>query len=679
VAEKKGEHFDDNNEHDLLEGLEGKKNAHRMVNRLDEEKKEEMIEGLMEFQKKTGIDESEYINRIKKCKSGPELQRIETQTKKAGVKWYKLQLVKSGLYEPIDDRERSFLSSELQGSVDWFEDLKLTGDFSMISVLSTLTEEMKPRQEFRQKLKKQSSFIKNEYFSRLGSLSMYDSKEALLNNILRDLKGLENAPSAVQFEFKKIQKNANSTRLTEDIRKEVMENYDKLNKKYVGSILKNKDNFGGKSVHTPFGKIPITAWEFIQWFEERKSFADMDAAIRKLPGMIEERERLYNRRDDILKNALPKDRTRLVRLTDDMRRHELEEFLPELEEHVRKNNIHTAEYVSSIIQARAGNVHLFPGLERVLKIRKFKLADIDTQKAYLKVLKAEIRDRDRTVREYLSLPHHVRDDYKFMHANAATREEMLLDAQEQLNREDESPFDKSSREDLDGEDVQDITENLQSHEGEEVMDEIVEEMEREGLTKAVEIQEQTYMKIFGTAKRADRHNETQKESYKRDLKHWIRMDDNIKHHSDARNAKEHSKLKYIEAADEAYDKGFAVTSGGEVRRLAELDANQLAQGSKKAHEDLKRARYGEHVVVKKKDGEMAQDPLEMIESLSQKELMKLVLVAINKLGRGKMGLSGTDTALLKNSNNLQQEIGEKIIDREFKHFSKNNIKLKKAA
>lgn len=308
-----------------------------LVDWAGEKKREDLINSLKEFQKATGIDESKYIEDLADAKSNKEIFEKENRMMKASTKWYEMQLKKSGLYEPMDDRESTTIGRELKEIVDWFGSLDFSGDFSMISTLCRIKQDLEPRRKFRDKLKEQSKFVRNEYFRRLGSISLLSgNKEQLFANILAEIKEVEDAPSAVQFEFKKKQKTAKESKDTAKLKKEVLKGYETRNNKYTAQILANQEYFGGELKQTPYGKIPETAWEFIQWFEERKSFAAMDNAIKKLPGLIKERKKLYEKRDEILQHALPKERHRIEKQTKKMRRHELEAFIPKLKEEVRK-------------------------------------------------------------------------------------------------------------------------------------------------------------------------------------------------------------------------------------------------------------------------------------------------------------------------------------------------------
>ncbi len=658
---------------DGTELLDAKNQGENLWGKLDwvgEQKRDDMIAGLKEFQDATGRDESEYIAKIAKCKSNAELDNIEKKTKHASIKWYKTQLHKSGLFVPMHTKEGAAIDKEMQEIMKYFSGLPLTGEHSMISRFVELNENMQVRAQFRNKLKSKSKFVKEEFFRRLGSIAWVpNGKEALLSNIMKELKGVEDSSSAEQYEFKKKQKGASAYKDTHKIKEEVEKGYKTRKDKYVKGILDNQANFGGKKVQTPYGKIPKTAWEFIQWFEEQGSFAKMDSALKKLPSLVKQRERLYKKRDKILEHALPADKKRLTEKTNLMRRHELEGFLPELNEHVRRNSMHVAEFMATILGARTKGIALFQPFERTLNIRRFKLADVESQKARLKILNEDIKDRARVVDKYFSLPSYLRNDENFLKASEADREKMLNDSLNKKHEEKDSPFKLSTDKDIDGEDTLNIAQTLRGSEGQRVMDDIAKDMQREGALKAAEVQNETYKKIFGTAKRAERHNETQKESYLRDLKYWVKLDQNVKDESDVTTDRQESKFRYIQAADEAYDKGYVMSSGGQVDELQTVNARNIQDGTGRVLEQLNNARYGEHVMVEKKDGEVSKDPLDMIEDMSQAEVMKLVLIAITKLGGSKhLSMGSNNLTMLRNSRNIQKEMSEQIIDREFDHL-----------
>ena len=265
------------------------------INRLrDTKKQKNLMDSLQKLEDATGLDQSKHIKQVEKCTSDAELSALEAKFKSKATKWYELQLKKSGLYEPMNDAEVVFLNNELEGLVNWFkgQPLAKTGGLDMISTLSTLPQDMQPQKEFRAKLKKESKFVQNEYFRRIPMLSLIGSKQGLLSQVLSELKGVEDAPDAVQYEFQKKQKSARANKETATLAKEVLGTYETLHQSYVSAIVRNKDYFGGEDVETPYGKLPVTAKEFIDWFEDQESFADMKDAVKRLPDLVQDRKEL---------------------------------------------------------------------------------------------------------------------------------------------------------------------------------------------------------------------------------------------------------------------------------------------------------------------------------------------------------------------------------------------------
>ncbi|MFA5793198.1 MAG: hypothetical protein WC897_05025 [Candidatus Gracilibacteria bacterium] len=661
-----------NDKMDLTKGKAKGEMAWNGVNKLNEsdiKKQKELADSLQEFQNATGINEQKYIEEIDNCKSSNEIDTIEKKLEKTATKWYKEKMLKSGAFEHVVDKEQKLLEDEMNGLAEWFGDLPLYGnDISMIETLKELDKNLEIKKRFRTKLQKQTTFVKDEYARRLGSLAMIGSKEQLLENILKEIKEVEDAPSSIQYEFKKVQKSANATKDTATLKKNVIEGYNTRFERYRKVLMQNIQYFGGEDIVSKWGKLPETAFEFLDWLEERKNFAEMDSAIKNLPKMISDRKRLYDKRDKILENALPEERKKIFAQTHLMRRHELEAYLPELATYVRNKNIHVAEFIGAITIARTNNVELFQSFEKVLEIRKFKLADFDTQKAKILVLKQEIQEREKTVRAYFKLPTYLRDDNAFIKANSFDREQMLMKAEERFGREQKNPFDLSTVDHLDNEEMDTVEEKLESEAGDKMMEEVTKELKQEGEMETVKIQAQTYKRIFGTQKYARDNHMTQKERYKDDLAYWIKFNRTAKTENDITDNRQLNKWRFLEKADEGYDLGYVFNSGGEIRDLQKIKKNELKYGNTKVYEKLSFAKYNEHIMIEDEEGKDAKDPIKMIEDLSEKELTKLVMVAITKLGKGRMHLSESNMSILKNSQNIKKDIANKFIDEQFQHL-----------
>jgi hypothetical protein len=664
---------------ELMRSAANNESAWNHVDFAHKEKREKAITDLEEFQKSTGIDESKHIEDLKNATSNYEINSKIQKIKKAGVKWAQQLMNKSGLWEPMDPKERSYILDEKRSYLGWLKGLDLTGEDGLINAVKTMESGFDGRRSFRNKLRTlkegKNPLAFKEFFRRLPSIPLYGSKEALLKNVEENLKEVEDMPHAVQFEFKKQQKESKAHKKTDELVKGLQEKHASKKQKYTKSILGQLQNFGGRKIQTPYGKIPETAYEFIQWFDERESFAEMDDAQKKLPGLIKQRKKLYDKRNQILEHTAPKDKARLMEKTNLMRRHELKRYLPDLEKQVQKNNIHVADYMTSIIGARRKGVDLFQGFEQTRKIGQFKLKDFGTQQRKLKQLDEEIDERAQTVEDYFTLPSYLRKDQQFIASNAIDREKLLFDAKEAQNREQKSAFDTDhlDQKDLNATDNREIADDLENtFEGKKATESVLKEMRQEGLMQQIDIQQSTRNRIKRTAEAAAQKKMTQKEYYLDDLKGWTFLRKDIKKDEEAITAREKNKLKFINLADEAYDLGHAFSSGGEIDRLQTIDFEELRNGSKKVEEKLNEAKYAEHIMITERDGRDALDPLEMIDDMSQQQMMQLIMVAIEKLGRKHLNLGNSNMQMMKNSSNIQKTMATEMIGSEFGYEAANN-------
>ena len=647
--------------------LDEAENAWPKIDQTEKKLKNDIIDGLKKFQAATGIDESKYIKKLEKATHEGQVRSIEAKTKNASIKWYQMQLLKSGMYDGINAEEQAFLDRKLRANMDWFQGQELaTGDYSMIEALIQMKPMIENEKKFRSKLKRQSKYVKEEYSRKIKSLPPNGNERDLLDKILSDLKGLEKEPSAVQREFKKAQKNASVSKSTGDLLKEIKNKHETLRNNYLSDILKNKDFFGGKDVKTPYGKIPETALEFIEWFDDgMDSFSQMKWAHGELPKLISIRKRLFKERDEALKDALPKDRERILAKTKLMRRHELEAFLPDLKAEVRRNSIHVAEFMATLIGARARGVELFTPFEQARLNQKFKLSDVETQKARLLVLEDDLKYRRKLVEDYFAMPRHLRNDQKFIKGTEAEREKALKDAQIKEQAESDSPFKFGKGKVLSGADTNRIAGAMESAEGQKVVEKMIEDMKMKGLLEAAKVQSATYRKIYGAAKTAKENNKTQKEHYLDDLKFWIRLNKDVTHESDAKTEREKAKFNYIKAADKAYDEGFVFSSGGEIDRLQVIQGSALKAGNQSTYEKLNAANYGEHIQIRDMEGGMAKDPLSLFNKLGEQEKNALTNVMVMLLSQKYMNLGAQGKTAIQNSDNIKKSLSNKLAQQEF--------------
>ncbi len=644
----------------------------------DLERRDNNIEALKYFQQKMGIDESKYIEQLEDCSSGREIKEIEAKIKKASTKWYERRIMESRAYEPIDGSEFVSLNRQLQGLLAWFSGEK-GGKRSLMDMAITherFEKDIKHQKQFREKLRRQSSFIKTEYSRRLQEVEEEEKNSSpisgapkkdrakLLDEIIEEVKEVKDSPSAVQHEFSKQKKKAEVGKTTKDIKEEVTKAYETKTKEYRNEILKHIEYFGGEKVKTPHGEMSETAWEFIKWFGDQESFIAMDGARKKLPGLIKERKKLCKRRDDILEHANPEERQKLKAKTQKMRRHELEAFLPELESNVRKNSIHMLEYLGLLHTARMGNINVFNTEEIIKMSSQFKLKNVKDQEAYLVVLQDTIEDRKRTVAAYFKLPVHARNDEAFLKSNSYEREKMLSEAYEQMNREEKNPLEISnSSSKTPSEIAAELLSRLTSEPGKEAVGDTIEEMNQQGALAVAENQLSIRSKMFGVSNQMAEEELTFKGAYLSDLAKWMRTSKDLwKDENNVHTERDQWKYETLQTAREMYDYGIIFTSGGQIQDLKQVDMDDVRQG--RGADELQQAKYSQHTLLVGDDGKDVLDPMEELGQEVMPELLRIVQMMILKLGYGKMGLSQSVMQVIKNSEDIQTELAHQLVSGE---------------
>ncbi len=641
----------------------------------DLKRRDDNIEALKFFQQKMGIDESKYIEELEDCDSGREIKEIEYKIKKAATKWYERRILESRAYEPIDGTEFAAVNRQVQGLIAWF-----SGDKRSLMDMAITHEhfdkDIKYQRTFREKLRKQSSFIRTEYSRRVKELEEDEKNQSpmsgapkkdraqLLDEIIEEVKEVKDSPTAVQYEFSKQKKKAESGKSTKEIKEEVTKSYNTRTKEYRTEILKNAEYFGGEKVKTPYGEMSETAWEFIEWFEDQESFTAMDGARKKLSGLIKERKRLCKRRDDILEHANPEEREKLKAKTQKMRRHELEAFLPELEANVRKNSIHMLEYLGVLHTARLGNINLFNNDEVIKMSNQFKLKNVKDQEAYLIVLQDTIEDRKKTVAAYFKLPVHARNDEAFLKANSYEREKMLADAYEQMNREKQNPLAISNTSNKTPTEIaEELLSRITGEPGRNAVGETIEEMDQQGALDIAESQLSIRSKMFGVSNQMAEEDLTFKGAYLSDLAKWMRTSKDLwMDEKNVHSERDQWKFETLQNAREMYDYGIIFTSGGQIQDLKQASMDDFRKGRKS--DDIMQAKYSQHTLLVGDDGKDVLDPMEATKQEFMEEAMKLVELLIIKLGYGKAGLSQSVMQVIKNSENIQQELARQLVSGE---------------
>ena len=662
----------------------------------DLKRRDDNIEALKFFQQKMGIDESKYIEELEDCDSGREIKEIEYKIKKASTKWYERRILESRAYEPIDGTEFAAVNRQVQGLIAWFSGEKRSL-MDMAITHERFDQDIKYQKTFREKLRKQSSFIRTEYSRRVKELEEDEKNQSpmsgapkkdraqLLDEIIEEVKEVKDSPSAVQYEFSKQKKKAESGKSTKEIKEEVTKSYEAKTKEYRSEILKNAEYFGGEKVKTKYGEMSETAWEFIEWFEDQESFTAMDGARKKLNGLIKERRRLCKRRDDILEHANPEERAKLKAKTQKMRRHELEAFLPELESNVRKNSVHMLEYLGLLHTARLGNVNVFTSEEVIKMSNQFKLKNVKDQEAYLIVLQDTIEDRKKTVAAYFKLPVHARNDEAFLKANSYEREKMLADAYEQMNREKQNPLAISNTSNKTPTEIaEELLSRITGEPGRNAVGQTIEEMDQQGALDIAESQLSIRSKMFGVSNQMAEEDLTFKGAYLSDLAKWMRTSKDLwMDEKNVHSERDQWKYETLQNAREMYDYGIIFTSGGQIQDLKQASMDDFRKGRKS--DEIMQAKYSQHTLLVGDDGKDVLDPMEATKQEFMEEAMKLVELLIIKLGYGKAGLGQSVMQVIKNSENIQQELARQLVsgehaklkDREYanntEHFAREII------
>lgn len=641
----------------------------------DLKRRDDNIEALKFFQQKMGIDESKYIEELEDCDSGREIKEIEYKIKKASTKWYERRILESRAYEPIDGTEFAAVNRQVQGLIAWFSGEKRSL-MDMAITHERFDQDIKYQKTFREKLRKQSSFIRTEYSRRVKELEEDEKNQSpmsgapkkdraqLLDEIIEEVKEVKDSPSAVQYEFSKQKKKAESGKSTKEIKEEVTKTYEAKTKEYRSEILKNAEYFGGEKVKTKYGEMSETAWEFIEWFEDQESFTAMDGARKKLNGLIKERRRLCKRRDDILEHANPEERAKLKAKTQKMRRHELEAFLPELESNVRKNSVHMLEYLGLLHTARLGNVNVFTSEEVIKMSNQFKLKNVKDQEAYLVVLQDTIEDRKKTVAAYFKLPVHARNDEAFLKANSYEREKMLAEAYEQMNREKQNPLAISNASNKTPTEIaEELLSRITGEPGRNAVGQTIEEMDQQGALDIAESQLSIRSKMFGVSNQMEDEDLTFKGAYLSDLAKWMRTSKDLwMDEKNVHSERDQWKYETLQNAREMYDYGIIFTSGGQIQDLKQASMDDFRKGRKS--DEIMQAKYSQHTLLVGDDGKDVLDPMEATKQEFMEEAMKLVEMLIIKLGYGKAGLGQSVMQVIKNSENIQQELARQLVSGE---------------
>lgn len=628
------------------------------------------IKSVKKYGEKRGYNIVPHIKDLEDANSPWEVFEKVNRMKEGATNWYRKLLINSGAYEPINGDEKPYLERELRevvegtGKKDGFKDLELSeGEFNMVSTLERFDEDIKPRIDFRNRLKRLNPLVRAEYFRMQNTLKYKGRKEVLLDDIEGRLKPVLNGPQVLQYEFEQ-KKTAPGSKDTAKIVEELTKNFEGKKKKYFDPLSKNAAYFGAN-----------TCQEFKDWFEELPTFAHMEQAIKELPDKIKERKDLYERKDAILKDVSPEIKAKFNGLIKGMRRHELEDFMPDLESAIKKDSPHVGEYVATMITAKKDEVPLYTALEIAMMKTSIKKDSLDVQRAKLLILKSDIEDRAQVVEDYFKLDKHLRNDDAFLSAHSIDRKQILDEANDRKANEQTTPFDASNLDSIDSEDIDYIEDLIDSGEANNTLNFIENELEAEGETEAIDLQKEVREKVFGIDQEAKAKNGTQIDAKRERLQFWVRDANRGKvseEQARSQGANQHAKWEFMQLWENAQEEGYTMHSGGEVVKDAHINLRDLSLGhTETVHREMHRegVKYAEDLTIFDKDGKMVRGTVDKIDRLSKPEFNRLASLVAMRLVREHMGASTANASVITNSDKIQNVIKSRMFKKEYGHLN----------
>lgn len=644
---------------------EGKGGWGEIVDFSTRQNKAEAIKALEEL-KKAGFSEDKHIRDLLTAKSDHEI-RAKLDRIHGGLVNHIIrnQIGKSLAFKPVlegsSGKEQEILNEEIEGlQIYYKEKVPLTGKFSLVTSILRFEEDIKPRLAFREKLKKQSKTVQKEYLRRLPELSIIGSKEKLLDDVISNYAPVKDAPEAVQHEFEQKQ-SADSAVSTEKIKSEVLEKYNKMAKKYKGNLMKNIDAFGGRMVNDPeLGEVPETAKEFWDWFKGLENFAEVKWALDEFPNEISKRKSARGKAKKILDQSKSERKPALEKLVHDMHQSELESYLPTLEESVKNNSEHVAEFEGVLLTAKSGDVPVFNPLERITMVSSFKGNDLEVQEAKLKVLKHDVAEGTEVINQYKKLDEHLRDDSKFFQALMPQKKLMLEEAKESAENEGKgSLVDLGNKDTVGQEEIDYVADTIEDGEADDFIKEAARDQEIAKREKAVKVRDKVRGKMGNILRAVDNKGLSQLEASEEETQRWLFMDKEIKTEDDAKRAggRQLGKLRFMQKYRLMQRKfGRVMHIGGQVKRRMDYSYDELKEGrSESITRKLEQQQYGEDGMIEDQDKLMAQDPTKMLDQMDTDDLQayaNLVQMKLAKRSNAKVG----NTEILARSTKIQEAI-----------------------
>lgn len=647
---------------------EGKGGWGEVVDFSTRKNKADAIKALEDL-KRAGFPEDKHIRDLLTAKSDHEIQAKLGRIHGGLANHIVRNLIgKSMAFKPIiegeNGEEQKALNKEIEGLTKYYhEDVPLTGKFSLVTTILRFNDDIKPRLEFRKKLKKEPTFIQKEYLRRLPELSIIGSKEALLADIKSKLEPVLHAPEAVLHEFQ--QRRPASSVDTEKIVKELMEKDGKMRKKYKTTMMKNIDAFGGRTVNDPeLGDVPETAKQFWDWTKNLENFAELKWALDELPNEISKRKNARNKAKKILDQSKSERKPALEKLVHEMHQSELESYLPTLEESVKNNSEHVAEFEGVLLTAKSGDVPVFNPLERMTMVTSFKGNPLEIQEAKLKVLKHDAEEGAQVINEYKKLDEHLREDNKFFHALMPDKKLMLEEAKESAENENNgSLVDLGNRDTVGQEEIDYIVDEIEDGDANDFIKEAAQDQEIARREKAVKVRDKVRGKMRNVLRLVDDKDMSQLEASEDETQRWLFMGKDIKTEDDAKRAggRQMGKFRFMQKYRLMQRKfGRVMHIGGQVKRRMDYKYNALRDGNaEEINRNLEQQQYGEDGMIEDKDGLMAQDPTRMLDDMDDNDLQAYSNLVQMKLARRTNAKVG-NTEIIAKSTKIQEAIRDQV-------------------
>lgn len=634
--------------------IEGKKLWEEMPSEEAVRERDQLIEKLEAYDKAVpGVNTKVLREELRKNGNKPKnLVKIKKKLDKLADKEYFRRMSKHEAFN-VPGKLGRVLQKEMNELHDGFKGLELMkGSYSKFDILTKLEETLAPKAKFAKRYNKQTPYVRRLFEQSMDKLSFVDSKADLLKKVLKLVGELEDSPQAIQSEFKKRSESIKDAGKLRVMKAKLITEYAERENAYRDLIDENREYFGGDS-----------ADEFITWYGEQESATKMKHALKVLPEYIKERKEEHEHIEELI-GALPKKKAERFRgIISKLGLSERKAYRKEtLEPAARTGNLMVAEYEGELLAAHQDRFPLYTSDEKANLAARFKTLDLKAQKNLLFVERLNIADRERVVKDYQELPLNVRDDLSFYKANSITRQEMLGRALRELKESNAgSAFaELASGEILDNERIRDITDGLDSREGEDLLAEAYEDQVAEADRKNVD----NVISLAGwkakMALDANKKGESQAETFMSDYENWkegLSVGDHEKDASLENDWLKASKIREAQMAENLYEKGFTTHAGSNINERQDLRKKDLTDlNGERIRDAMSRAKYSTDIHLSENNDSEPTDVAELLGDALEEMAVRMAREMAEGLA-AKMKAQGSNRLTLVNSLTTAKNIG----------------------